>query len=187
MVSENETSAVAQAEKKKGRGGRRPGAGRPKGSTKDNPGKRKAFMCYLSRHLADRFEFLAAAADMTPYKLLQTLAKAAALEGVEEADAFKDEWSKDREGRLSFTQIVISVKLRLTSKNFLTQEQEEEIVGRWPEGAPEPDDLDPGWETEWGTVASEGELQALATRWNEEAEEEGRRLLEKSRKKLKGR
>ncbi len=186
MVSDSETPAGTQVEKK-GRGGRRPGAGRPKGSTKTNPEKRKAFMCYLSKDDADNFEYLASAADMSPYKLLQTLAKAAATEGAEEVDAFKHEWSKDRDGRLSFTQIVISVKLKLTSKNFPTQEQEEETMGRWPEGAPEPDDLDPGWETEWGTVASEDELQALATRRNEETEEECRRLLEKERKKPKGR
>ncbi|MCR5259850.1 MAG: hypothetical protein K6E40_17090 [Desulfovibrio sp.] len=81
-------------------GGRRPGAGRPKGS---KYGKRRHFMCYLNSEDAEKFEEFAETVGMSPYMVLKSFAKATITDGLRKInEVFSNYDESDQEIRLMF-------------------------------------------------------------------------------------
>ncbi len=162
--------------KKKGRGGRRPGAGRPKGSKnvkhRVKPAKSKAYACSLGWEDALNFEYVASATGMTPYKLLKTVALAVASQGAEEVDEFKAAWNEERDGRIHTAQFLVTVELMLTTENMPTRDELIKKISPLPDGYPIQECLDEGIETEFVLAGPDVDLeekgrQEAEAQWNE--------------------
>ncbi|MCR5258804.1 MAG: hypothetical protein K6E40_11680 [Desulfovibrio sp.] len=134
MSRNDEDSGKQQKKKSPNLGGRRPGAGRPKGS---KYGKRQHYMLYLNSRDSEKFEDFAGWVGLSPYMVLKAFAVQAIGESYEELSNFM--CCGDKGHKMTF-----SVSVTFTAEHpgwdideaipeqISDEENEETYEGQWP-------------------------------------------------------